>query len=119
MKGREILETNLLAEQEIGNPRQDIRVGDTITWIIKTRCIDNYDVTVRGGIEEADDLDVASLRLDVIAHFYGGISCQELDELRTNQRVSLNFQRSLQSIYLTDDFPVPVPPIMLLHSRSS
>lgn len=71
-----------LAERAIGNLRQDIRVGSTIS---ETGCIDNHNVTFGDGIEEADGVYVAGLRLEAMAQCDGGVSCEELDKLQTNE----------------------------------
>lgn len=62
--------------------RQDIRIGSTIS---ETGCIDNYNVTFGDGIEEADGLYVACLRLEAMAQCDGGISCEELDKLQIDE----------------------------------
>lgn len=63
-----------------------IRIGDII--IIKTGRIDNCDVAVGGGVEKADDLEVGSLRLDIVAHF--GVAFPVRSRMNYNQVKSVS-----------------------------
>lgn len=75
---------NPLFDQEIGNPFQDLRIGDAFTRIIEARCIDHYHSTTTGGIPEAVALDFKSLRFEAVTDYDARILCDELDELQVD-----------------------------------
>ncbi len=72
---------NSLGEQKISNLFQNICVGDTLTGIIESRCVDNGHFATSVVVDKANDFNLGSLRLKTVSNRYTGLPGENIDEL--------------------------------------
>ena len=71
----------LLGEKVFCDPRQDIRVGDTLARVVESWRVDDDHCAAGGTVSEANRHDVRRLGFEGVADGDAGLAREEVDEL--------------------------------------